>query len=106
MTVLPLPSRAWFPLLQGEPARRALGQARTIADALRTRISTPAPLAHFSLGGGDAGIALFFAYLAEAFPGEGYEDTAVERLEQAIDGMGRFDSWPALYGGFSGVAWV
>ncbi len=106
MILLPSAQRAWLPLLEGEPARRSLREAREIADALRRRITVPPPGAHFSLGGGDAGIALFFAYLAEAFPGEGYEDTALELLERAIDGMGRFESWPALYSGFPGVAWV
>jgi lantibiotic biosynthesis protein len=103
--------RPWRPLLHGEPAQRVLRITREIADALRRRVaaqaaSTSTPAAHFSLGGGNAGIALFFAYLAETFPAEGYEDTALELLEQAIDGMGAFATWPGLYGGFPGVAWV
>lgn len=101
----------WRPLLVGEPAQRALRIVRQIAVALRRQAAVDAasPSAlpgQLSLGAGGAGIAIFFAYLAEAFPGEGYEDTAVELVDQAVDGLDRLASRPALYGGFPGIAWV
>ncbi|HZF13331.1 MAG TPA: lanthionine synthetase C family protein [Thermoanaerobaculia bacterium] len=99
------PPGAWQSLLTGETARRALTLAEEIAAGIATALQTALRPA-FSLQDGLAGIALFFAYLHQAHPGRGHDDTAVDLLGQAVDAIGGEVTAPLLYSGFSGVAWV
>jgi len=103
----------WQPLLTGPAAERALAIVDEIAGSLRAGLAASASgeaLAAFrqgsSLAGGDAGLALFFSYLDQVRPGQGFDDTAMELLERAIEATADSYSQPALYGGFSGVAWT
>jgi hypothetical protein len=93
----------WTAILVGDAQQRALDAARAIASALIDPPPPKGPAA--SLGGGLAGQALLYAYLARAFPDAGYQEQALARLEAAIDAAGELDH-PALYGGLTGVAFV
>jgi lantibiotic modifying enzyme len=59
-----------------------------------------------SLATGQAGIALFFAYLGEATQDEQYVTRALHLLEQSVRLGVDSDGGSSLYGGFLGVAWV
>jgi len=98
----------WRPLLTGPAADRALAIVDEIAAAIRGGLppSASAFRQGSSLAGGDAGLALFFSYLDQVRPDQGYDDTAMELLERAIEATAESHSQPALYGGFSGVAWT
>jgi lantibiotic modifying enzyme len=108
---------SWRPLLEGESRARALEAIEAIADHLVALTAeseeefTPETLAlqpgrSASLAGGLTGISLFFAYLDQARPGQGHDDTALTLLERAIDLTGDRLVLSGLYSGFSGVAWV
>lgn len=97
-------SEDWSPILAGETAARATAAIRTVAEAIGK-----APLPDRSgawLAGGEAGVALLFEYLDRAFPDEGYAETALLRIERAIDRLGESTQIPSLYSGFTGIAWV
>ncbi len=109
------PSEAWSPILQGEPARHAQRAIERIAGDLKRFAADPrpdpplwsrAPARRFSLSGGWAGIALFFAELDRAEPGQGHGDVALDLLDRAIEGAGRQEGSSGLYAGFPGVAWM
>ena len=83
-------------ILERSAGEAALEAARAIAAALAApsrAVSTPSA----SLAGGNAGEALFFAYLAQAFPGEGHEEVALERLERAIAALAQDAFAPNRY---------
>lgn len=105
----------WHPILEGDLADQARRSVEEIAQALGDLASNPpdqnpdAPMRYrtpFSLAGGSSGQALFFAYLASAWPDQGYDEKAMELLERSIGEMGESQSPPGLYSGFSGVAWA
>ncbi len=98
-------SPAWCPLLDGDDADRAAAAVTAIAEGIS---GSPGPAGSqvAALAGGDAGIALFFAYLARARPGEGYDQAAARHLDWAIDALASAPQLPSLYSGFTGVAWV
>lgn len=100
------PQDAWRPLLPG-PA--AAGPAWEAIEAIAADLSPLAGQAGGSpsLAAGQAGIALFFAYLDRARPGQGHGETAAACLETAVEEMIEMgDPRPHLYGGFPGVAWT
>ena len=92
----------WQPLLSGNEASRALEVAREIFDELlaRAAVSPVAP------GCESAMLALSFAYAAHQWPNTDYRDLALTEVERASDALAEANKGPALYGGFSGVAWV
>jgi class I lanthipeptide synthase len=95
----------WHPLLTGPLADQALRAVREIADAL------PAPIPNefgrqASLAGGNAGQALFYAYLAFHTADQTAADRAAELLDQAAEALASYPMAPALHAGFPGVAWV
>jgi lantibiotic modifying enzyme len=102
----------WQPILAGASAARA----REVIAAIAADLAEMSPAAEaeaddqespaFSLAAGDAGQALFFAYLDLALPGSGWEEAALARLERAIEAAGAIETFPGLYSGFTGVAWV
>ncbi|MDP8931940.1 MAG: lanthionine synthetase C family protein [Actinomycetota bacterium] len=59
-----------------------------------------------SLGGGQAGMALFSAWLATARGSYQARDLAERYLDHAIDAMATSAMGASLYGGFTGVAWA
>lgn len=91
----------WHPVLEGALRERALRAVEEIAADLRA-----VPPDTFSLARGSAGQAVFFLYLDQVFPGRGHDDTAMELLEQAIDGISDPGVLSGLYSGFAGVAWA
>jgi hypothetical protein len=58
------------------------------------------------LAGGCAGLALMHAALHQVFPESDNEQLAISALDRAVDILGIADSAPALFNGYSGVAWV
>jgi lantibiotic modifying enzyme len=98
-------SSPWRPLLAPEAGERVLQVVGEIAAGLRSRIAA-APLGSPSLAGGDSGVALFFAYLDQARPGEGFDDLAMTLLERTIQATAESPLLPSLYSGFSGAAWT
>lgn len=58
------------------------------------------------LSGGNAGLALFFSYLAQATSDEAYADQAVACLDRALDVVASRPMGPSLYSGFTGVGWA
>jgi hypothetical protein len=109
----------WRPILSGERAAAAWEIVEAIAGDLRPLAGKPWSEAEAGasptvseerwagLAGGQAGLALFFAYLDQARPDQGYDDVAFEALELAIDRMAVGSaSFPRLYSGFPGVAWT
>src|SRR5690349_10084208 len=105
----------WQPLLEGDLAARAEDAVRAIADALAAQAPSPAddpdggrnPIG-FSVGGGTAGQALFYGYLAkcgDAAPAR-HAGQADQLLEHAVDALAAHPMGPALFGGFTGVAWI
>jgi len=105
MTTAPAAPASWSPILAGEDAQRAAAAVTAVAEALG-HAPLPAGKARSPLSSGDAGIALLFAYLDRARPGQGYGEIALERLERAIDAMAASALDPGLFAGFTGVAWA
>ena len=95
------PQTTWQPILSGAPATSAWDAISAIARDLRQK-----PIDNASLAGGDAGLALFYAYLAEARPNEGYDEDAARHLEAAIDALANTPMLPGLYAGFTGIAFA
>jgi class I lanthipeptide synthase len=105
MTSAAAAPQTWSPILAGEEAARAASAVTAIAEAIR-KVPLPAWNQGPSLANGEAGIALFFAYLDRACPGAGYDEIAQQRLERAIAAVASSSQMPALYSGFTGVSWV
>lgn len=106
-------SKHWRPLLEGDLADEAWKTVNDIAEALESWASGEAPGRRqsdpgFAIGGGTAGQALFHGYLAEAGVGEAerHAERADQLLDQAIDSLATVPMRPALYAGFTGVAWA
>lgn len=59
-----------------------------------------------SLSGGMAGQALFHGYLFKAAGGERHAERAEQLLDEAIEALARNPMRPALYTGFTGIAWA
>ena len=58
------------------------------------------------LSSGDAGLALFFAYLHAARQESDAGDRALDALGRSLETAGEMQLMPALFMGFSGVGWV
>src|SRR5689334_14991077 len=88
----------WHPILADDERAQALAVAIEIAEALRDpahRMSAP------SLWDGNAGVAIFFAYLHQALPDRGYDDAATSCVDQAVAGAGAEPLGPSLYKGIT-----
>lgn len=98
---------AWKPLLEGEPAR----EARRVIDELAVGLSdipegAPEDVPKPSLADGDAGLALFFAYLSEVDLDGNAAELALSFLDKALSALESMALPPGLYSGFTGVAWT
>jgi lantibiotic biosynthesis protein len=82
---------SWRPLLEGDLAARAKDALHAISNAL--------PEPSFPSIGGKADVALFHGYFGNA-------GRAEQLLEHAVDALASTPMPPALYGGFTGIAWV
>ena len=107
----------WQLVLTGELEEHAWAAVTAIADRLYTlpadwvadslpELYKPDAANNPSLAGGRAGLALFYAYLAEFSSRDEDRARAGEILEEAIDLMAARKMRPSLYAGFAGVAWV
>jgi lantibiotic biosynthesis protein len=94
-------ARTWKCLLNGRLRERALEATDSISENLRKR-----HLKDASLSNGHAGLAVFYAYLAEARPGCGHEKTALRCLDQATDALAATKMSASFFGGFTGIAWA
>ncbi len=94
-------SGSWHPLLEGELAQRAVRTVRALAATWAERRVDDS-----SLGSGSAGLALCFAYLAEAFDDPEYGAAAERFLGHAAQALARRRLPPSLFGGVAGVGWV
>ena len=97
---------SWSPLVTGETAAAALAAAEAVA---RDLASDPAPAAALGLGlsRGQAGLALFFAYLERSLGHAAAGERARHHLDLAIAELTEQPAAdPSLYHGFAGVAWV
>ena len=93
----------WRPILADGARAQALDVAGEIADALRDPAHRRAQP---SLWDGNAGVAIFFAYLHEALPDRGYDDAATGLVDRVIDAVAAEPLGPSLYRGITGVAWM
>lgn len=106
----------WQPLLTGELREQAVETVQAIAEALSVATYAVLPVglsadlhgaaAAASLSSGAAGLALFFAYLAQTHPDAQTNQQAIALLEQAMEGVAVAPMGPALHGGFTGVGWT
>jgi hypothetical protein len=92
------------PLLDGP----SLDAAVDALDALsRAYLALPEEgVGKASLSGGDAGVAIVHAYLAQALPDRGHEARATQALDTAMARVAAEAMEPSLYAGFTGVAWA
>lgn len=103
----------WQPVLDGDLQEQAL---RAIQDVARSLCIPSYDLDYLpeslrkgaaaNLSGGDAGLAVFFAYLSRARSEYDDEATAFRLLEQAIDVVPVVPMPAKLHGGFTGIAWA
>lgn len=68
--------------------------------------SSEDPLRAPGLADGEAGVALFFAYLHAARRDQDSAERALEALEQSFETLSTAYAMPSLYGGFCGVGWA
>lgn len=97
----PVEQGGWSALLDGRARGTAVDRVRAIAAALRS--VTPAEP---SLAGGAAGVALFFAYLAQVTGDEADGEAALRFLEYALEQQDGGTLHASLFEGFTGAAWV
>jgi len=93
----------WRPLLQGANRRRALQAVDAIAESVR---SLSPGERDPSLAGGQAGLALLYAWLAEAGRSPQASDLAWQCLDRAIDAVAAEEIGSWFWEGFTGVAWA
>jgi lantibiotic biosynthesis protein len=94
---------SWRPVLAGSERDAALSVIRDIGVGMAAR-PVPGPLP--GLSGGDAGMAVFYAYAHEADDQAGWADLAQARLDAAADGVAMQPVGASFYAGFPGVAWA
>lgn len=99
----------WQPIADPETSRRCWSLIGEIEACLVEHVSSreddgPAP--DPVLAGGEAGLALFFAYLGVARQGPEDADRALEALGRSVEALGKARLGPSLYSGFCGVGWV
>jgi lantibiotic modifying enzyme len=97
-------SRGWTPVLTGDARQRALDAVVAVGDDLR---ASGAPgRTNDSLAAGATGLALMFGYLDSAFPERGYDEAALDCMQQVIDGIAGARPDPSLHSGIAGTGWV
>src|SRR5262249_57712892 len=92
-------SSEWSAVCSGRLAASATEAVLAIADDLRgLRVADPSLT-------GQGGLAVLYSYLDRAFPEHGFAAVADEHLEAAVSALAATPLPPALYGGFTGLAW-
>ncbi|WP_448620842.1 lanthionine synthetase C family protein [Geodermatophilus sp. URMC 65] len=93
----------WRPLLSGAARRRALGTVDALAESI-------APLAPGerdpSLAGGQAGLAVLYAWLAKAGRSPQASSLAWQCLDRAIEAVATDAMGSSFWEGFPGIAWA
>jgi len=92
---------AWQVILDWPLREKALEVVRIIGEDLASL-----PVLDPSLGSGNAGLAVCFAYLAEGLSEPAYEAMARRRLEQAISMAETEAMLPWLHSGLAGLGWA
>jgi hypothetical protein len=95
----------WEPILSGATAEQALQAVAAIAESLPSVTSLPGDRDP-SLGRGQAGLALLYAWLARAGLLPHADVLAWECLDRAVEAVSTQAMNASLYGGFTGVAWA
>lgn len=95
----------WHPLLEGSSAEPVSAAVHEIAASLPAVPLSDDPRGA-SLAAGQAGEAVFHAYLALAENDETQADRAAALLDGAVETLATTPLPPTLYTGFPGVAWV
>src|SRR5215207_8052806 len=95
----------WRPILSGTTAQQALQAVDAIAESITRRTALPGEPAA-SLAGGQAGLALLYAWLARTGRTPQADVLAWQCLDEAIEAVSTQAMNASLYGGFTGVAWA
>jgi lantibiotic biosynthesis protein len=98
-------STCWRPILSGTAAQQALQAVDAIAESITSITAVPGERDP-SLGRGQAGLALLYAWLARTRRMPEADVLAWQRLDQAIEAVSAQAMNASLYGGFTGVAWA
>ena len=103
-------SSLWRPLLEADQAAQAWEVVNAIDQALQSLSTSEEPAdwrdRGVAVGGGTAGVALFHGYLAKALGSEPQAERADQLLDEAIEALATTPMRPALYSGFTGIAWA
>jgi lantibiotic biosynthesis protein len=97
--------RCWRPILSGTPAEQALQAVDAIAESITSITATPG-VRDPSLGRGQAGLALLYAWLARTGRMPQADLLARQCLDEAIEAASSQAMNVSLYGGFTGIAWA
>jgi lantibiotic biosynthesis protein len=95
----------WRPILSGTAARQALQAVDAIAESITSHTASPGER-DASLGRGQAGLALLYAWLARTRRMPQADVLARRCLDRAIEAVSTQAMNASLYGGFTGVAWA
>jgi lantibiotic biosynthesis protein len=95
----------WRPILSGTTAQQALEAVDAIAESITSIASLPGERDP-SLGKGQAGLALLYAWLARTSRMPQADAFARQCLDRAIETVSTRAMNSSLYGGFTGVAWA
>src|SRR5919108_730068 len=95
----------WRPILSGTAAQQALQAVDAIAASITSMTAVPGQRDP-SLGRGQAGLALLYAWLARTHRMPQADVLARQCLDQAIEAVSTQAINASLYGGFTGVAWA
>lgn len=95
----------WRPVLPGTAAQPALQAVDAIAESITSFTALPGERDP-SLGRGQAGLALLYAWLARTRRMPQADVLARRCLDQAIEAVSTQAMNASLYGGFTGVAWA
>jgi ABC-type phosphate transport system ATPase subunit len=97
-----IPGSCWRPVLSGTTAQQALQAVDAIAESIKWLPGERGP----SLAGGQAGLALLYAWLARTRRAPQADVLAWQCLDQAIEAAATQAMNASLWGGFTGVAWA
>jgi hypothetical protein len=95
----------WRPILSGATAQQALRAVDAIAESIPSIAPLPGE-GDPSLAGGQAGLALLYAWLARTRRLPQAHVLGRQYLDQAIEAVSTQTMGASLYGGFPGVAWA
>jgi hypothetical protein len=95
----------WRPLLEGNEAEQAWQAVLEVAAALRGPM-TARLAADPTVASGNAGIALFYSYLAQALADDVWADAAVSAFDRMVEAVPDAPLLPGLWSGLLGVGWT